>query len=356
MSLSVDILTIPIGSQFTQNIGTNDPDDLNDFKCVVVFSGNATTLELSDFTLTARLDNTAMTDISDDASLVSLDGKNSVYELVIRPPEPANISAVSAILTLTLAANAVTEGNPTTTKTIRISKVSPDTDAEVPTALFDAGTLGVQARGIAITPTRFIISSAGQTSGLPSICRFYNRDGTEQTAEQISIPNKFRVSDYFNGTLIGAQLNTPPTRYSIDGTYIQGFGLYNVSNAVHTRLGMLQVTGSSGFAYRPYDSTKSRVDIATRMPGQYNRIAHHNDLLYMFTSGPNFGLAEIIDDTEIKFIKRLNINANIHDIAIFGDTLYALIGNDVHTLDIRKYRPIAKNTKYTIYPQFASVG
>ena len=93
---NVEFITAPIGSQFTQAIGTDDPESLNDFQVFCVFSENVTGLSLDNFTLTARLDNTAMTDISDDASLVSLDGENSVWVLTIRPPH------AGTILTLTL--------------------------------------------------------------------------------------------------------------------------------------------------------------------------------------------------------------------------------------------------------------
>ena len=48
----------------------------------------------------------------------------------------------------------------------------------------------------------------------------------------------------------------------------------------------------------------------------------------------------------------------MRDIAIYLDTLYMLGVNNgnIYTLDIRKYRPIAKNTKTTIYPIFAESG
>ena len=45
--------------------------------------------------------------------------------------------------------------------------------------------------------------------------------------------------------------------------------------------------------------------------------------------------------------------------AFYRDTLY--MGRtyeriEIHTIDIRPYRPIAKNTKTTIYPVFANEG
>ena len=60
------------------------------------------------------------------------------------------------------------------------------------------------------------------------------------------------------------------------------------------------------------------------------------------------------------YISQLNINrpSGMRDIAIYRDTLYILGVNNgnIYTLDIRKYRPIAKNTKTTIYPIFANEG
>ena len=48
----------------------------------------------------------------------------------------------------------------------------------------------------------------------------------------------------------------------------------------------------------------------------------------------------------------------MRDIAIYLDTLYMLGVNNgnIYTIDIRKYRPVAKRTKTTIYPVFAEAG
>ena len=105
---NLTIQEIPIGSQFVQSIGANDPDDLNDFRCLILADENGTELEESDITL------------STGASLVELTGKNSVRQATIRPPETAGM------LTITVGANAFSEGNAETSKDIRISqRVSP---------------------------------------------------------------------------------------------------------------------------------------------------------------------------------------------------------------------------------------
>ena len=95
----------------------------------------------------------------------------------------------------------------------------------------------------------------------------------------------------------------------------------------------------------------------------YRNIAHHDDLLYMADRGFStniFALAEINDADGATYISQLNINrpSGMRDIAIYRDTLYILGVNNgnIYTLDIRKYRPIAKNTKTTIYPIFANEG
>ena len=56
----------------------------------------------------------------------------------------------------------------------------------------------------------------------------------------------------------------------------------------------------------------------------------------------------------------MNWGLNLRDLAIYRDTLYTVSGSgtdwSVNTLDIRPYRPIAKNTKTTIPVQFANAG
>ena len=96
----------------------------------------------------------------------------------------------------------------------------------------------------------------------------------------------------------------------------------------------------------------------------YRNIAHQDDLLYMAERGFNtniFALAEISDTDGATYVSQLNINrpsGGMRDIAIYGDMLYMLGVNNgnIYTLDIRKYRPVAKRTKTTIYPVFAEAG
>ena len=50
---TVEIISIPLGSQLVKSIGANDPDDLNDFPVLFVFSENGTGLTEAGITLSA---------------------------------------------------------------------------------------------------------------------------------------------------------------------------------------------------------------------------------------------------------------------------------------------------------------
>ena len=86
-----------------------------------------------------------------------------------------------------------------------------------------------------------------------------------------------------------------------------------------------------------------------------NRITEQNGLLYLLTNTTNgnpYGLAEIGDTDAIDFITHLNIATSFNLTYDFHADLYSLSRfifsitiTKVLTLDIRKYRPITKNTK-----------
>ena len=143
---SVEILTIPIGSQLTSTIGANDKENKNDFPVLFLFSENGTGLTEAGIMLSAG------------ATLVSLEGKNSVWKGMVRPPQTAGT------VTVTVAANAVDPGNPQTSKSIRLSTTFPDADAETTTQAFTHGISST--RGIAVSPTRIIVGSSGAFAGL----------------------------------------------------------------------------------------------------------------------------------------------------------------------------------------------
>ena len=341
MPVTVEIIPIPIGSQFVETISGDEPESLNDFKVRILTSENGTGLEESDITL------------STGASLVELTGDGVTREAVIRPPETAGT------LTITIAADAFTEGNAETSQDIRLSTEFPDADAEEPTLLFTANLSSVA--GIAVSPTRILIS---QSSNIYK----YTYDGTEQTSEQQAIGTTGEL-DYFNDTL----LVTPNSRYSLEsGTLIEAYTSLlesNIDSLMHTKYGLLQ---SLGTYYRrlPYGETELADNIPLTVPLTRGRSyeAYQNSLIYgtsiinQSTLATFFWLARLTAVDSIEFVKHLNITTSTRtkDIAISGDTLYSIedIGTtgEVHTLDIRPYRPMALNTKTTIPVQFANEG
>ena len=137
MPATVEILTTPIGSQLTSTIQSGESADKNDFTVLLIFSQNVTGLTLANLSVSA-------------GSLVSLTGKNAVYAVRVRPP------TTSTVLSFTVAANAVTEGNPATSQNIRVSRSFPDADAEVFVAGF---TLPSNFAGIAVIPQYILLLS-----------------------------------------------------------------------------------------------------------------------------------------------------------------------------------------------------
>ena len=344
---NLTIQEIPIGSQFVQSIGANDRDDLNDFPVLILADENVTDLTESDITL------------SSGSSLVSLEGSNSVHKAIVRP------QTTSGMVTITVRQNAVTEGNPATSKNIRVSTSFPDADAEVPTELFAPRS----STGIAVSPTRILVGSG-------STLYVYTHDGTEQTAEEARLDHNFGGSfsvsklDFFNNTLI-VNSRYHAGRFLFDGTRIQVYRRNSSGGGVataHTPFGILSIIKPTTVPSRdfnlylnPYGSPDSSdsIDISNDFnfgsgisyPNPY--IAVQDDLIYTTEF-----LLRITENNEIELIKRLNI-ADARDIAIYRDTLYLReeTGADrISTLDIRKYRPMALNTKTRIDVQFIEEG
>ena len=376
---TVEIIPIPLGSQLVKSIGANDPEDLNDFTVLFVSDGNITGLTAAGITLSAG------------ATLVSLEGKNSVYEAKIRPP------VTSGIVTVTVVANAVNEGNAETSKDIRVTKFFPDVDAESPTLLFNHGLSysfyqrsGTSGRGIACSPSRIIISSGGARGGSSerNYIDFFTYDGIRQTSETItsdaSNQNRLAAIDFINGDLL----------YQHSRAQAYGWGRLNLEtleyqrasgvahNIAHTRLGVAVATTDS-VIIQPYDFDADTITHDIDFPGgaRIDGAAHQSDLLYVYSGrssysdsfpGSRWNLAAITDDDAIELIASLNIaqvsseGSAFRDMAIFGDTFYLISSSGtpggssatpgIYTLDIRPYRPTALNTKTTIYPVFVEAG
>ena len=353
-----EIIPSPIGSQFTGTIGRNEPDDKWDFSVYIVSDENVNGLQQSHISA------------NNGASIVSFEGSNAIYKAVIRPPQTA------AVVSVTIAANAVAEGNPQTSKDIRVSTSFPDVDAEVPTLLFNhgltygfiqpLGSIRVQGRGVGITcsPNRIIFSSSGyvvprRTAGR-SYIDFFTYDGVHQSAETITLNHinqrSFLRTDFINGDLlITIDPFSQSDRYSRFNLKTQEYSSVGRGGNLHTRLGYTRV-GSNTLITQPYNldenSTTHTVDGNTGT----QPAAHQNNLIYTLRK-----LIEITDTDEFRIVQDLNIarvigSVNIRDIAIYRDTLYLSSENSIYTIDIRKYRPLAKNTKSTIYPVFVAAG
>ena len=338
---AITLLTIPNGSQFVETISGDEPDDLNDFQVRIVLDGNGTGLTESGITL------------SSGSSLVSLRGENSVWEATVRPPTTAGT------VTFTVDADAFDEENAETSQEIRLSTSFPDTDAEVPSQLFAVNLSA--ATGITVSPIQIIIADN------PDIY-FYTYDGTEQASQGIV---RAGALDYFNDTLFNSGRIGNTTffaRIALDGTLFETSPPFQVFNPafLHTDFGTLGIDAFSSipsFQLLPYGTTEASdiIEIDIETPN-YSRGTHQSGLLYLLETGSNgeFGLAEIESENDIHLIKRLNIKEGagafdrIQDVAIYRDTFYILQDNGttgaVYTLDIRPYRPLAKNTKTLIHP------
>ena len=364
---NVEIIPIPLGSQLVKSIGANDPDDLNDFPVLFLFSENV------DLTQSGVSVNAV-------SSIVSFEGANSVYKVRVRPPQTAGT------VTVTVAANAVSQGNAQTSKDIRVTRFFPDVDAESPTLLFNHGlsypslhlnTNFESGRGIACSPTRIILSSGGATGGSTdrSYIDYFLYDGTHQSTErqQLDTGSQLRIGklDYFNGDLLyqhsritsrnWGRLDLETLQYDNQGGFTGGIA--------HTRLGVARPLDDS-IIIQPYDFDADAITHDVDLfQGGADGAAHQNDLLYLYDNastsdtfrGSSFALLEITSEDAFEVVANLNIarvssNSVFRDIAIFRDTLYLLDSAGVWTLDIRKYRPVAKRTKTTIYPVFAEAG
>ena len=379
MPATVEILTIPIGSQLVSTINKRidppEPDSKNDFRVLLIFSENVTGLTETNIAVSAvDSRNRAVS----GASLVSLEGRNSVWMATIRPPQ------TSGIVTVTVAANAVSQGNPRTSKDIRVTKFFPDADAETPTELF---TFTGSVLGIAASPSRLLLASRSGSWRID--LKKYTHAGVEQTSEAKLSPQSnslryFRTLDYINGDIL---INPGGARYRETATgltLVERFGVAT-DTITHTRLGYTGFKGSPQIVTQPYDpdlsaTTHSIDPFASNSSNFSYSIAHQNDLIYLLKGypfsdtfvGASLTLSEITSDDEIEVISHMNIKnrssrgSGFIDISIYGDTLYLLstrttaggsaVTPGVYTVDIRKYRPLSKNTKTTIYPVFVNEG
>ena len=204
---SVEILTIPIGSQLTSTIGANDKEDQNDFPVLFLFSENGTGFREAGITLSAG------------STLVSLEGRNSVWKGMVRPPQTAQT------VTVTVAANAVAEGNPEITKDIRVSTRFPDADAETPVELFTHSFSN--EKGIAVTPTRIVINNSPSNSSL-NLVRLTHA-GVQQTSETLTGTRLNQTYSHRGFHAINEDFIIDTRRYRVAGDSLEETKNYSVS-------------------------------------------------------------------------------------------------------------------------------
>ena len=349
---NITLQEMPIGSQFTSAIGNNEPEDKNDFRVRIALDSNGTGLTMSGITVSA------------DSSIVSLTGSHSAWEVIIRPPTTADV------VTLTIAEDAFSEGNSETSKDIRVSTFFPDTDAETPTQLFTHGI--TTARGITTSPSRIIILASANNT----VSKF-TFAGSLVSAETATLPigtlsGSHRHLDFFNGDLIVSNnLSGDVNRYYQDSATSYALAddyTLNVNNSIfHTRYGVTNVgvgaivgiDGNGNSSGASGASPWGRSGTTANQPPF--AASHQDDRIYGLTTRGGEGLwslTQITEDDGLEHIGTLNIERDDDDgdIAINQDTLYLLRDDTVYTVDIKKYRPMARNTKTTIYPVFATNG
>ena len=348
MAITLELLTIPIGSILTSTIASDEADSKNDFTALILTSENGTGLTESDITLSS-------------GTLVSLTGSGASWQATLRPPETAEV------ITMTVAADAFTEGNAETTHDIRVSTSFPDDDAETPALLFNPNLSAVS--GIAVTPTEILLAASVTNT---NTLKKYTHSGTD-TGESLTIEHLAAI-DYINGDFLlgdAGIFGSEFSRYRVsDGAEVFSFrhgGTFG-RGAMHTRLGYVGYNlQPPGLRFLPYAyESETAYSLEYDLPEAIGALTHQNDIIYVYryVGTPSFiAYAEILSDDTVEYKQRLNVYGQIgagtfRDIAIYGDTLYFTSAQTaaVYTIDIRPYRPIAKNTKNTIYPVFVNEG
>ena len=359
MPASVEIISIPIGSQLVRSIGANDPDDLNDFDVLLLFDENVNLTQSG-------------VSVSAGSSIVALEGAHSVYKATVRPPE------TSGIVTVTVAANAVNVGNSETSKDIRLSTRFPDADAETPTELFAHSFSNEE--GIAVTSNRIIINNSPSNSSI-SLVKLTHA-GVQQSSETLTGTrpnNTYKGFHAINGDFIIATRRyrvvgnslEETARYSVSiptGKFNFGGGItfseLGISFLLQLRTGRFSGVISDILIVTPDSISNTNADVYHEMPQNttpYSFLVYYDGLFFIAgnngSSRNEMAIAELTDDGTVNFLKPLNVDLpTVRGMDTYRGTLYMLTSDAVQTLDIRKYRPIAKNTKSTIYPIFAESG
>ena len=161
------------GRLFLTEIGEDDRDDKNDLRFLIVWDANVTGLTKEKVTL------------SDGSEVLSFRGKNSVYEVIVRPLGTIldGESIFAGELTLTIEADAVTEGNTEISETWSYSDTVPEA------AWQDVFTTEKTYQSIvAVTRDRVILLNGNDLD-------FFTYDGELQSGEQVTIPDSISSID-----------------------------------------------------------------------------------------------------------------------------------------------------------------
>jgi len=359
---TVEILSIPLGSQLTSTIGRNDEADKNDFPILLIFSENVD-LTQSDISVSAG------------SSIVAFEGKHSVYTATLRPPQTAGL------VTVTVNRNAVSQGNPRTTKNIRVSTTFPDTDAESFPLERQFSAKGGNL--IAVSSESIFQLGIDASGGSPPYTSYtyineYSHKGVLKrtignSPSDIPYQSFLSTLHYINGQLIiGNPQNGGSAivkRDVADVPEVRSIYQSGARGITHTPQGIFvcrHVTGFSGLQLISFDETST----ITLTPENFSvgsvigNVVYVDGYLYIFITNSKSYMMEIIEGNKIRLVRELNIrkNRSTGSVSYFNDKVYTAISTgfgttlQIYTLDIKKYRPLAKNTKTTIYPVFASAG
>ena len=341
---TVEIIPIPLGHKIISTIVAGESIDKNDFLVLLVWSENVTGLTLASISAL------------NDAIIISLEGKNSVYVVRVRPLDTPTTT------TIIVEENAVNEGNSyTASLAIFLETSFPSAIGSESSTLFRESIESTDINGIAVTPTRQIVNNGTSL--------FFYDGNRLQRDEQLDGIGSGPI-DYINGDFI----IDDKRRSLLTGEILQDFPLSSARAIVHTRLGFLQTSASASSPIKvlPYGATETSEIVDLNADPNFiasSLLAHQNDYLYVVrkdSSGAHFYLYHITDDDKVELVCPLNIrqrsesSSALMDITIYEDTLYTVedrgsIGS-TYTLDIRPYRLLSMNTKTRIDVQFVDEG
>ena len=359
------------GSLVLQELQDDDPEDTNDLRFLIVASGNVTGLNKTGITL------------SDGTTLVSLIGKNSCYEMVLRPPSGSDGNGgFEGEITITIAENAVLEGNTETSITL------PYSDAVPESAWQDVFmTAEVYNRIITVTADHIEMSRA---SGSNTIIDTLSLNGTLQSNKQITIPNQLgTLHRYTPQKYLFLNTNTRKmllidTKTGVDWeseaifqidpeegvTAVNDIAISEngeliacsgpITDPVFGKLAMAEIhqglqTGKNLalVEFEKITLNNGEIDINFRTP----RIATQGNRLYIAPTGsPTVGDAintYDLMDSELQLGKQLNIPGTgiTTSIFVYEDHLYHYNHNSKHLSKVDLRTVLLPKPHTTIYPQ-----